>query len=210
MKFLIISGGTVAKKELVMKYNELCDYVICVDKGLVCAHEDGITPNLILGDMDSVDQKILKKYHKDIVNIFPSDKDYTDTELAIRKTIKLKAKEVYILCATGTRLDHTLSNVKLLLTLKLNGISGAIIDDYNEIRLVDEYIKIDKQENQVVSLLPLGECYDVSAKGFLYTLDKEDIDLYWNIGISNVITSNYGEVSLKKGDLLVIISKESE
>lgn len=210
MNFLIISGGEKVKKEIADRYIKIADYIICVDKGLEYAHEYGIKPHLIMGDMDSVDKKVLNHYKEEDINIFPCDKDYTDTDLAVKKAIILGAKQVTLLCATGSRMDHTLSNIKLLMELKENGIDGIIADNHNEIILANEYLKIEKKENQVVSIIPLDDCYDVTTKGLLYPLIKEDLYLGWNIGISNKVIADEGEISLKKGNLLVIISKESE
>ncbi len=207
MKFLIISGGKKTNYKIVKPYYIQADFTICVDKGLEYAEDYGIKPQMILGDMDSVSPKVLKKYHKDEINIFPRDKDYTDSEIAVRKAISLGAKDVTIICATGTRMDHTLSNIKLLILLKEKGITGRIIDSYNNMFLVDGYQSIPKKKDQIVSIIPLDTCYDVTAKGFLYPLTKEDLDINWNIGISNIIIESKGEISLTKGNLLVIITK---
>ena len=210
MNFLIISGGKKVDIEIAKGYISMADYIICVDKGLEYANENEIKPNLILGDMDSVDEKILNMYDKNTINIFPRDKDYTDTTIAIKKAISLGAKEVNLIGVTGSRIDHTLANIKLLLELKKNKVKAKIIDDYNVIFLVDDYIKVKKKSNQVVSLIPLDECYDVMTKGLVYPLNEEDIGIEWNIGISNKISDKYGEISLRKGNLLVIVTKESE
>ncbi|MBN2852595.1 MAG: thiamine diphosphokinase [Clostridia bacterium] len=210
MNFLIISGGEKVNKDIANQYYQKSDYVICVDKGLEYAREYGIKPHLIMGDMDSVDKKILDQYKKNDINVFPQDKDYTDTDLAVKKAIILGAKKVFMLCATGTRMDHTLSNIKLLIELKENRVEGVIVDNHNEIRLIVEYVKIEKKDNQIISLIPLDDCYDVTTKGLKFPVIKEDLQLSWNMGNSNEIIADYGEISLKKGNLLLIISKESE
>jgi len=209
MNVLIISGGKKVKKKIVYEYYKKTDYVICVDKGLEYAYEYNIKPNLIVGDMDSVDKNILKEYNKETIITFSKIKDFTDTELALKQAIQLKAQNIFLLCVTGNRLDHTLSNIKLLLKLKKNNIKGMIIDNDNTLMIINRHIKIDKQPNQVISLIPLNQCISVTTKGFLYPVINQDIDINWNIGISNKIIDSYGEITLKEGNLLVVISKES-
>lgn len=207
MKFLIISGGKKTNYKIIKPYYSQADFTICVDKGLEYAESYGIKPQMILGDMDSVNPKVLRKYHKNEINIFPRDKDYTDSEIAVRKAITLGAKDVTITCATGTRMDHTLSNIKLLILLKEKGIKGRIIDSFNTMFLVDGYKSIPNKKDQVVSIIPLDTCYDVTTKGFLYPLHQEDLDINWNIGISNIIIESNGEISLTKGNLLIVLTK---
>jgi len=209
MNLLIISGGEKIKKEILYEYYKKVNYVICVDKGLEYAYEYNIKPNLIMGDMDSVDKDILQKYNRENIITFSKIKDYTDTELAIQKAIKLGAENIFLLCVTGNRLDHTISNIKLLLQLKKHNIKGIIVDNNNKIMIVNKYIKIKKQLNQVISLIPLDQCNNVTTKGLLYPLINKNIDINWNIGISNKIIAEYGEITIKKGNLLIVISKES-
>ena len=96
----------------------------------------------------------------------------------------------------------------MLILLKEKGIEGRIIDSFNTMFLVDGYKSIPKKIDQLVSIIPLDTCYDVTAKGFLYPLYKEDLDINWNIGISNIIIDSFGKISLSKGNLLIVLTKD--
>lgn len=64
MKAIIIAGGKAPSKELLKEEMKDYSYIICADSGANCLYEYGITPDFILGDMDSIDKKlflILKK-----------------------------------------------------------------------------------------------------------------------------------------------------
>jgi len=210
MNTLIISGGKKIDISIANEYIKKADYIICVDKGLEYANKHNIIPKLIVGDMDSVNRSLLSEYKKDTIIIYPKEKNFTDTNMAIKKAVELGANNIVLINATGSRLDHTLSNIKLLLELKDKGIDTKIVDDNNIIFLVNKYVKIKKIEDQVISIIPLDDCYKVKISGFKYSLNEEKIGLDWNIGISNKISLEYGEIKLQKGNLLIVISKESE
>ncbi len=70
------------------------DYIICSDGGANHAYNMNIVPNYIIGDLDSVNENIIKYYNSKGVKFkkFPTKKDETDTELCIELSDKLKAK----------------------------------------------------------------------------------------------------------------------
>ncbi len=92
------------------------DYIICADGGRRHALALGLRPDLIIGDMDSVEKEQLQKLQADDVAIefFPRDKNETDLELAINHAVELKPEQIIIVAALGGRLDQTLANIALL------------------------------------------------------------------------------------------------
>ena len=83
-------------------------YIICTDGGFDLAKQAGITPHLLLGDLDSIQSRIPKELP---LKTFPPEKDYTDLELAIHTAIEKKASHVEIWGGIGGRLDHTVANL---------------------------------------------------------------------------------------------------
>ena len=129
---LIVSGGSIdvdfAKEYL---RERQYDHIIAADSGLAHCKEIGIEPTDILGDFDSLRNLELLEYHRQKgipLREFPTRKDYTDTHLAVKYAIDLKAEEVTILGATGTRYDHILANISLLALLRDEGINAQIVD----------------------------------------------------------------------------------
>ena len=109
MDTLIVTGGEISrnfvKKHL--KYSKY-DIIIAVDKGLEILDILNIKPNYIVGDFDSIDRNVLKKYEKTNINIIKlnPEKDLTDTHSAINLAIEIKSENITILGAIGTRLDQ--------------------------------------------------------------------------------------------------------
>ena len=137
---LIVSGGSIdvdfAKEYL---RERQYDHIVAADSGLAHCKEIGIEPTDILGDFDSLRNLELLEYYRQKgipLREFPTRKDYTDTHLAVKYAIDLKAEEVTILGATGTRYDHTLANISLLALLRDEGIDAQIVDVHNEIEIL--------------------------------------------------------------------------
>ena len=112
MKTLIVTGGSLDicwVKEFIKTIN--AEYIIAADSGLKYIDELGLVPDMILGDYDSVEDGLLDKYKSIDIKTYPREKDYTDTHIAIINALKAGASDIYILGATGTRMDHTFTNI---------------------------------------------------------------------------------------------------
>lgn len=199
------------------------DRVFAVDKGLEYADALGIVPDSIIGDFDTVDKGLLESFKKRIANgeldtfleKYPVKKDATDTELAILKAIEEKAEKITILAATGSRLDHVLANLNLLLETSRAGIECYIVDESNRVRLLEAsqnshcIIKKAEQYGKYVSLLPLTEVVEgLSITGVMYPLQKRRIYKGNSLTVSNQIVDGQAEISLDKGKIFVIESKD--
>lgn len=208
---LIVTGGNLVKESLLRNLISSSVYVIAADGGIknFLPHED-LRPNLIVGDFDSAPLKDWETQYANIPRVtFPKEKDYTDTELAIMEALKLPVEEVYLLGATGSRLDHTLANLMLLRRIERAGKLGVILDDYNEIRqIVAGVTKIQRSEWNFMSLVPITERLCVSLEGFKYPLDRAVIDQASTVTISNELLSDSGEIHLHEGLAFLILSRD--
>ena len=88
---------------------------------------------------------------------YQPEKDYTDSEIAIGKAMERNSSEIHILGGTGTRLDHVLGNIQLLMQPLAKDIPCFLIDSHNRIRLLKEraVLRKSQQFGKYVSLLPL-------------------------------------------------------
>lgn len=215
MKVIIISGGyiddTFATEWL--QKNEY-DLLIAADSGVNFLHRNGIVPDVIAGDFDSVLSESLT-YFKGLNDVqvlqLNPIKDDTDTEFVIRESIRRGATSVTILGATGTRLDHVLANVYLLGIGLEKGVSIEIVDAHNRIRMIDSSLEIDKEDQfgAFVSILPVkGDAKGVSLEGMKYPLENTNVSCFSSLGISNEIVGERARISVAEGVLLVIESRD--
>ncbi|RED60284.1 thiamine diphosphokinase [Cohnella lupini] len=208
---LIFTGGTLDPWAL--EHLLPTDYIIGADRGAEFLTRNGYAPHLALGDFDSVTPDQMDRIRETAIELYtcdPIDKDWTDTELALREAIKRGFMEIVLLGAFGTRFDHVLGNVHLLRHASEHGCRLTLIDDHNEIRLCVDRLVLDAEPKfPYTSLLPLSlEVTGVTLKGFRYPLKDATLKLGWSIGVSNVLEASSGAISITDGLLLVIRSRD--
>ncbi len=213
-KVLIITGGSIDEAFLKNcvennKYTE----IIAVDHGLMAADRLNLPLNHIVGDFDSVSEHILQKYKDSIVPIktFPMEKDKTDTQIAIEMALSHKAASIHLIGATGSRLDHTLANLHLLLLPLEKQVPACILDTNNKIYLKRESFTLQriKQHGTYVSFLPFhSDVYGLTLEGFKYPLDRIHLAAGESLCISNEIIEEEAIVSFTKGILAVFETKD--
>lgn len=214
-KAAIVTGGTL-DREFVDRYmeKERFDLLIAADAGLEYFFESTKTPDVIVGDFDSVTEETRDYFlqKKDIeVRQFDPHKDYTDTELAFRTAIEKKSDEIHLLAATGTRLDHMLGTVRMLGLALEEGIPAYMADPCNRLRLIDRKTVLKKQTQygKYVSLIPLtNEVTGITLRGFEYPLSDFTMKGFQALGISNEIVEEEAVVELKSGILILVEAKD--
>lgn len=214
MNTLIISGGNI-DIEFLNKNLTTCSYdnIIAVDKGLESLYLLKILPNHIVGDFDSVNETIINFYNTKNIPIhkYNPEKDYTDTDIAIKLAISLNSTNITIIGATGTRLDHTLANIHILCTCLEEEIPCKIIDPYNKIYLIKSKIELEKSNiyGKYISLIPLTSTVNgVTLNGFKYPLKDYTLKIGESLGISNEVVDDVAKIEIKQGILIVIESKD--
>ncbi|MCI9286832.1 MAG: thiamine diphosphokinase [Clostridia bacterium] len=215
MNCLIVTGGDVCLDLLNEYYNDNKDLlVIAVDKGLESLYSLNIVPNHIVGDLDSVNATILKHYQNNpqiTIHKYIPEKDYTDTDIALKLAIKLAASNITIIGATGTRIDHMLANIHVLTYALDSKIPCHILDSNNKIYLINDSAKLNKDEahGKYISLIPLTTSIEgLTLKGFKYPLNNYCLTIGKSLGISNEIIQDIATIDLKSGTLIVIESKD--
>lgn len=215
MRFVIISGGHI-DDAFALNYLEENKYdcMIAADSGMNFLHRNGLVPDIVAGDFDSVQSSSLQHFqglnNVQVIKLNPV-KDDTDTEFVIREAIRRGATEIIVLGATGTRLDHVLANVNLLGIGLEENVSIELVDAHNRIRMIDDSLEIKKsnQFGSFVSILPVkGDAKGVTLEGMKYPLQDADIVCFSSLGISNEIVDDTARIIVREGVLLVIESND--
>lgn len=214
MTAYIFTGGEIAvgsMDELGLHMSE-ADLIIAADSGYNNASRLGVRPGLLLGDLDSIDRKSLAPDELEHIEkiIVPAIKDDTDTQLAVDTALERGADEIIIIGGLGGRLDHTLSTVFLLEYIKDKGARGVITDGRNRVRIMESGEELTiKRGYKYLSLVGLTDtCEGVSISGVFYPLKDAVLERKYAFAVSNEITADAAEISLSKGILLVIESRD--
>lgn len=190
------------------------DLCIAVDGGYLYCRMLGIIPGLIIGDMDSVDERMkeeiaeIKRISPDKVIFLSSEKDDTDTLAAIRLGLEKGYKRFRIYGAMGGRIEHTIANIQCLSYLRNNGAKAYIMDTNVMMTVIkDETVEFRCSMEGYMSLFSLGDMAEgVTITGMKYPLDKATVRRDYPIGISNEFIGEKGSVTVEKGTLLLILA----
>ena len=208
---LIVTGGTIdiafAKDFLSQRSY---DYVIAADAGLEVLRPLHISPNAVVGDLDTVDKKILEEYQNqpDIkFEIHKPEKDETDTELALLTAARQGCEAVDILGALGGRMDHAIGNIQLMYQFFCQGMEVNIYDARNRLYLLGGHKVFHREEvyGKYISFLPMTETVEgLTLRGFKYPLQRRTIGLGTSLCISNELKREEGILELERGVLLCV------
>lgn len=190
-KFTVICGGE-CKVENISKEIFESSFVIAADSGYDTAKKIGITPDLLVGDMDSI-----AEVPCDIpVRRVKAEKDDTDTMLAADIACDMGAEEVNIVGGGGGRADHLLSNIFLLESLAERGVKAQLHDGVNSIRFVcNGTVKLNSKGGYF-GILALDDSI-VTAEGCKYPLKDALLKRSHPYAVSNEVTGEYATVTVK-------------
>ncbi len=178
------------------------DYVIAADAGFAACRRLGVTPDLLLGDFDSMAEP-------DFPNILraPVEKDDTDTSLALKEGLRRGYTIFHIYGGTGgERMDHTLANLQMLTWLRRQGARGYLYDRrfvYTAIQ--NETFTISKTvEWGLLSIFCTGpDAHGITLRGVQYPLTDASLSAAFPLGVSNHILEAEAQVTVTEGELLV-------
>ncbi len=211
MKGLISAGGTGVKSDLLIDLCTESDIIVAADSGFYNLTEACCRLDYLIGDFDSIDDKSLMEEVDSSTKIlrYPIEKDKTDTELAIDLLIEKGCTDITIIGGTGTRIDHSLSNIFMIRYFYFKGINIKIVDNNNEITYLPTEIFLRKYPDYYYSILPVGpEGITVTLEGFHYPLKETLIEYGSSLGISNYLDDEVGRIIRHSGEGFLVKSKD--
>ena len=207
---LIIANGIIRDykriKKLLSSYCGDDPLIISADGGIENTIRLGLNPNIVIGDMDSLDRE---KYDRELseVNFISVDteKDESDTRLAVEYALEKKIKDITIAGATGGRLDHTFANMLILASQELDDVSARIIDEESEISCMHASGTVKGKTGDLISIFSLTPFTRFTkTSGLKYPLAVEKLYQSPVRGLSNVFTSEKAILDFDEGKLLII------
>ena len=211
MKCVIIANGDLEYTDDIINIIKDAQLIISADGGARHLRALNIMPHVMIGDFDSIlpADKLFFKEKKVKTLTFSSKKDHTDSEICISWALDNKATDITLLGVTGTRMDHTLANIFLLKKLAEQNIPARIINKNNEIHIITDFIEIKGEPKDFLSIIPVTQkVTGITFTGLKYPLVNAEIEMGASIGVSNTFKGTLATVSIKKGILIVIKSKD--
>lgn len=207
-------SGEVAQRNRINELAVAADYVVAADSGLHLALACGRMPDLVIGDMDSVNPVLLEQARGAGAEIrsFPQDKDATDLELAletVNSAVEPKFDSVTVIGSQAGRIGHLLSGILLLGSERFAGlrIDAWFGDTY--LAIVRDSRRLLAETGQFVSVMAInGTAQGVRSTGLRWAFEGEELSPGSTRGVSNEFLEPIATISVDQGCLAIIIDKE--
>jgi thiamine pyrophosphokinase len=212
MLAIVVLAGDLDPPLRLGEWRRQAGLVVAADGGAQRALALGLSPDVIVGDMDSLDGETLAQLQAAgaQVEVYPRAKDATDGELAVRAALDRGAAALVICCALGGRLDQTLGNLFMLATPQLAG-AAVLASGGVEVKLVSGEAAFEGTAGDTLSLLPLGEdALGVTTEGLEYPLRDEPLRAGLARGMSNVFTGARARVVVATGKVLAVHTRQTD
>jgi thiamine pyrophosphokinase len=182
-------------------------FVIAADSGYAHAIAMGFVPNELVGDMDSISAVDLTDARDSNVLIteYPTDKDLSDTEIAIASAIARNSTHITVVSGGGDRFDHVLAMAHSLATCALTIDTTLFIGTarVSYVTYAKEF-QINVLPGHIISLIPLGGNAVVTTTGLQWELNNDTLQSFASRGVSNIAMSESITISVTDGSLAVV------
>jgi len=213
MRAIIFANGDASNPEIVRQWTAQADLIIAADGGTRHALSAGVLPHVVIGDLDSLaetDRARLERSGVQLI-VYPTHKDYTDLELALRYARKQHATEIVIFSALGGRWDQSLANLMLLTLPELAQVPTHIVDHHLSIRVIRDRAEISGRAGDTLSLIALkGDALGVTIEGCEYPLNNATLPFGATLGISNVLIQPTAKITVRQGQILALHTRPEQ
>ena len=207
-KCYIIGAGDFDEKEIPAVAGDL---IIAADGGWLHLDKIGIIPDLIIADFDS---SPCPQYDNNVpqpeIIIIPSEKDDSDTFVAVKEAFSRGFSEMIIYGGTGGRFDHTMANIAALHYIVGHGGRGKLIgrDQIIECIMEESCLRFELGKTGYISVFAWGgRAEGVTLTGLKYPLDNAVLTPEFPLGLSNEFVGEEAEVRVVSGCLVVVYER---
>jgi thiamine pyrophosphokinase len=202
MHALIVGNGTPPEFDLATEERGRADMFIAADGGGNWCIQNGLVPDLVIGDLDSFDAGL----HPDIPCLKDPDQETNDMEKALNYVRSAGCSSVTILGATGSRLDHTLKNISVMARFAPLFSDLLVRDNMCWMRVLPPVYSFDVIPGTTVSLFPVsGVVEGICTTGLEYALNDESLENSVRDGSSNKALDGKVTIEHRNGILLLMV-----
>ena len=206
---IVVFGGGVADLVALSAAAGSADVVVAADSGASAALAAGVTVDIVVGDMDSIDGELLERIERGGARIerHPTTKDATDLELAIDAAIATGATRVEVIGGHGGRVDQSFANAFALAAPRYAHLEMHAVLDSARVSVVHGggALTFVGAPGDVVSILPMhGDAHGIRTVGLEYPLRDETLSAGTTRGVSNVQTDREVTVAVGVGTVVVV------
>ena len=206
---VIVGNGEPPSEQLLRSVLRPGAILLSADGGANVLAGFGLTPDCLVGDLDSVRPDVCAAVPEDHRIRIDADNTGTDLVKVLNVAVDRGVTHAILLGFTGRRVDHTLWNLSLLRTYR-DRLRLRFLDDWCDTRLIDRRIRFNAAPGQTLSLCPIGgPAEGVATRGLKFPLNGETLTPGLRDGISNEVVENPVEITVQRGDLLLCLHRDN-
>ena len=210
---VIVCDGQFPRTEYPLYLLRNADLVLCCDGALGALEKRSIVPDVVIGDMDSVCSRALKRFPDKVVKIDDQQtNDLTKAFSWLMDNCPADLARIHILGATGRREDHTLGNLALLMDyqtryrLDARGIGLDMVSDYSTALAIGDSTTLDVGEGRGVSLFSPDPTLSIHSEGLRWATDAVVFTNWWQATLNTATTDRIRLTLSHPAPVLIILS----
>ena len=173
--------------------------IICCDGSVNNLVKNGMEPNYILGDMDSIDEYLQGKYKEQVIELPKQNEN--DLRKAINWSEDKGVKKAIILGATGKRDDHSLANIFTLLQHP-SSLEISMYTNHGIFSVVQGKQKFDSFRGQQISLFATDPNIEVTSNNLKYRMNSSKLTNLYCGSLNESLNESF-TISISHGRILV-------
>jgi len=208
----VFLGGAYDEPTYFRGWAKAADVVVAADGGARFLLEQGIRPDVVVGDFDSLPAAAVERLEAARVELVrhPVRKDRTDGEMAADEALRRGAGELVLAGALGA-LDHTLGHLAILRRLAARGVAARLAAPRLTVRVfaAPDEAHLDASAGTRVSIVPLQGDALVTLEGFDYALDRGVLPQDACLGLGNAVVAA-ARILVHEGSVAVLVEDGDE
>lgn len=185
---VILANGLFPAGRQALDLLHAADLLICCDGAADKLIAYGLSPQVIIGDLDSLSGDIKKEYASILIQ--SDDQESNDLTKAVSYCIDRGYTRATILGATGIREDHSLGNISLMLEYYPR-IEVQIISDYGMFFLVRSDEQVKSFIGEKISVFSIDNRVCVTSRGLKYPLKDLQLSNWYKATLNEAMGDSF-------------------
>lgn len=198
---ILLADGDFPTKNIPLSYLEKAARIVCCDGAALALVRHGMTPNVIVGDLDSLPEDFRKRYKECLIHV--EEQEDNDLTKAFRYCMEQNWKNIVILGATGKREDHTLGNLSLLADYSLETEKISLVTDHGIFIAIHKSGTFESFPGEQISLFAMDPDTFVSSENLKYPMNKYHLRRWWQATLNEALSENFS-LDFEEGKTLLL------
>ncbi len=197
---VILANGSFPKQFDLIEQIINAPILVCCDGALRHLDQIGRKPDIVIGDLDSLDKDLMQKYASVLIHV--PDQNSNDLTKAVNWCESQSIKRILILGATGLREDHTIGNIALLAKYSQK-FEVEMLTDYGRFVAINQSCKLQTEIGTQISIFSLNPTNKISSVGLKFPLNHLALQSWW-MGTLNQAENEQIELIFEEGSSVIV------